>query len=143
MPNYFIRYKTGLREAGTGKPDIHFISLSAPSRPAAIEAARARRGIRMEQITEIVETPDRPAPQPPPERKGKLVVRINRVRLDRGGYDSQGRYFGAGKPLFMYYADEEDLYGHVRASDKAEAKEKVRREVLRKTALRADEFAVR
>lgn len=143
MPDYFIRYRQPyLRVAGTGEVATHFISLSAPSRVDAIEYARQRRGIRMEDIIDIVETPGRPPPRPEPERVGKIVVRINRVRLNRGGYDPKGRYWGAGEPLFMYYSDDAEIYGHIRASDRASAKEKVVKS-LHSKGLRNGTFTVR
>lgn len=49
---------------------------------------------------------------------------IERVRLNSGGYDSSGRYFGHGEPLFYFY--NRDSWGHVRARDRADAKAKLR-----------------
>ncbi len=57
-----------------------------------------------------------------------MVVKItaHRVRIDRGGYDSGGRYWGTGAPL---YEVENDNHGHVvtkhvRAQSASEAKAK-------------------
>lgn len=49
---------------------------------------------------------------------------LTRVRINRGGYTSDGRYFGVGAPLFAY--DNGDSWGHVRASTRAAAKAQIR-----------------
>jgi len=51
-----------------------------------------------------------------------------RVRLDRGGYDRNGKYFGhefgpGGGPLYRIDNEDERLTGYVRAHSSAEAKE--------------------
>jgi hypothetical protein len=46
-----------------------------------------------------------------------------RVRLDRGGYDSSGQYFGSGAPLYEIDNEDERFTGYVRAHSSAEAKE--------------------
>lgn len=53
-------------------------------------------------------------------------VSLRRVYLDRGGYDSGGRYFGVGEPLYVAESDEYDWREYVRARSREEAKEKVR-----------------
>lgn len=45
---------------------------------------------------------------------------LQQVRLDRGGYDEGGRYFGHGEPLWSY--GNRDDWGHVRARSRAAAK---------------------
>lgn len=55
----------------------------------------------------------------------KKRVRTERVRLNRGGYDSRGRYWGIGAPLYRVYDDEGTIDTHVRAQDSAEARRKV------------------
>jgi len=67
-------------------------------------------------------------PRVKPEKvRGYLV----RVRLNRGGYDSRGRYFGTGAPLYSYeLANEQGRYlesGEIRATDRAHAKDLIRR----------------
>lgn len=47
-----------------------------------------------------------------------------RVRLDRGGYDDSGRYFGRGEPLWSF--DNRDSWGHLRAPTRAAAKAELR-----------------
>lgn len=58
---------------------------------------------------------------------------LRRVRLDRGGYTSNGRYFGQGAPLYEYCGEVEGLTirgepsvrlrcDHVRAYSRDEAK---------------------
>lgn len=65
-------------------------------------------------------------------------VHLERVRLDRGGYDEDGKYWGAGEPLYVYYSDDLEwgpmtghaargVGGYLRASSRAEAKEEIRR----------------
>lgn len=73
-----------------------------------------------------------------------MKLDVERVRLDRGGYDRRGRYWGSGAPLYRVTSDEplsdaqiERLYGtsayykpreideYVRASNAREAREKV------------------
>jgi hypothetical protein len=44
-------------------------------------------------------------------------VRAERVRLDRGGYDPSGRYWGTGAPLYRVTDDDGNLDEHVRAPD--------------------------
>lgn len=56
-------------------------------------------------------------------------VELRRVRVDRQGYDENGRYWGVGPPLFMA-EDAEDyrLYAETfRATDRETAKDRVRR----------------
>jgi hypothetical protein len=49
---------------------------------------------------------------------------LTRVRLNHGGYDENGRYFGRGEPLFAY--DNGESWGHLRAPTRAAAKAKLR-----------------
>jgi len=39
--------------------------------------------------------------------RAKTTGTLTRVSLNRGGYDRQGEYYGAGKPLFRYWPDAE------------------------------------
>ena len=61
-------------------------------------------------------------------RKAKLLrARANtyaadRVRLDRGGYDQFGKYFGQGAPLYEVESVDENKYGFVRANSAEEAR---------------------
>jgi len=51
-------------------------------------------------------------------------VSLYRVRLNSQGYNSDGRYFGIGDPV--YRADDEDCtFEHVRAKSRAEAAQKL------------------
>lgn len=67
------------------------------------------------------------------ERLEPMKVRayLVRVRLNSGGYDIRGRYWGLGQPLYMYeLADERGRYvhsDHIRATDRAHAKDLIRR----------------
>lgn len=49
---------------------------------------------------------------------------LRRVRLNRGGYDSHGYYWGIGSPLFTAAGDIADMHEvlHFRASDRRAAK---------------------
>lgn len=42
------------------------------------------------------------------------VIRVSRVRLDAGGYDSGGAYWGHGEPL--WYASGVDVFGDARSA---------------------------
>ena len=48
-----------------------------------------------------------------------------RVRIDRQGYDPNGRYWGVGMPLYHVFSDNYDVDTHVRAYDAASAKARV------------------
>jgi hypothetical protein len=50
---------------------------------------------------------------------------VTRVRLDSGGYDSGGRYYGSGPPLFHVYDKETEKEETVRAADAKSARQKV------------------
>lgn len=54
-----------------------------------------------------------------PRRSPRSSAR--RVRLDRGGYDKQGRYWGIGAPLWLVHRDPYGDGEHVRAATRAEA----------------------
>lgn len=49
-------------------------------------------------------------------------VRVSRVRLDRGGYDSGGAYWGIGAPLYWVRSDNGDVSAFYRAWDREGAK---------------------
>lgn len=51
---------------------------------------------------------------------------LQRVRLDSGGYDTGGAYWGIGEPL--YWASAGDVDRYVRASDREIAKTRIRKE---------------
>lgn len=67
-------------------------------------------------------------------RKTPLKFYLRKVRLDSGGYDSNGTYFGTGDPLY-WYADEDgnvdavlrlDSSFHTIKGERASAKFKIR-----------------
>lgn len=68
----------------------------------------------------------RPRRDNPSEPRPKFKIYLERVKLDRGGYDSRGRYWGVGAPLYRYSDDSGAIDGYVRASSRADAKERVR-----------------
>lgn len=49
-------------------------------------------------------------------------IGVSRERLDRGGYTSQGRYFGTGKPLYRFDKEENGATAYVRCNDLASAR---------------------
>jgi len=53
--------------------------------------------------------------------KGSTLL-ADKIRLDRGGYDKSGRYWGIGLPLFRVYTMDGDLDVHVRANTATQAK---------------------
>jgi hypothetical protein len=53
-------------------------------------------------------------------------VSLRRERLNSGGYDENGRYFGRGEPLFAF--DSGDDWGHLRAASRKAAVAKLRAE---------------
>lgn len=55
-----------------------------------------------------------------PDFSGKL--RIRSVRLNRGGYDTYGQYFGEGEPVFLIESDDGEISHHVRAPNRSKAK---------------------
>jgi hypothetical protein len=50
-------------------------------------------------------------------------VEIRDMKLNREGYDKNGRYWGAGQKVY-YYVDDNDNNGYIRASSVVEARKK-------------------
>lgn len=77
--------------------------------------------------------PARPGSEGPRVKPEKVRAYLVRVKLNRGGYDSRGRYWGLGQPLYMYeLVDERGRYvhsDHIRAPDRAYAKDIIRRQL--------------
>lgn len=79
----------------------------------------------------------------PIDSKVNVKLHLIRVRLDSGGYDNGGAYWGLGEPLYLTYSDEEypskvgaypmgrseRVWYFLRASNRNEAKELVRAEL--------------
>lgn len=62
----------------------------------------------------------------PRDFDGKIFLR--KIRLNQGGYDANGTYFGTGDPLY-WFADSEGLIDRMtRAKSRAEARAHVLRE---------------
>jgi hypothetical protein len=55
---------------------------------------------------------------------GKMTLR--RVRLNGGGYDRNGTYFGHGAPLYWYADEGGNVDAMLRASSREIAKDKIR-----------------
>lgn len=47
-----------------------------------------------------------------------LKVSVTRIRLNGGGYDRRGRYWGVGEPLFHIVSDYDDINLELRAADR-------------------------
>jgi len=61
-----------------------------------------------------------------------LKIILHRVRINQGGYDDKGRYWGASDiPLYFYMYDigQVTVSDHLRASNREIAKDKVSREI--------------
>lgn len=58
---------------------------------------------------------------------------LQRVRLNSGGYDSRGRYFGTGQPLYKWSTEFEgnDREGYVRGGTRAAALKAARAELVK------------
>jgi len=54
-------------------------------------------------------------------RETTAKLHLHRVRLDNGGYDPGGAYWGIGQPLYCAWNDDGEA-AYVRASDRAAAK---------------------
>ncbi len=54
-------------------------------------------------------------------------VKLQRVRLDSGGYDRGGAYWGAGEPLWVAFDDEGGVK-YLRAPSRKAAQQKLRDE---------------
>ena len=55
------------------------------------------------------------------------LVHLFRIRLNSGGYDTHGCYWGHGAPIYAYYVPEESDDQHtLRAASRDKAKEMVR-----------------
>lgn len=65
----------------------------------------------------------RPTIHGPKDFSGRLTLR--RIRLNQGGYDCNGTYFGAGMSLYWYADEEGTIDGMLRATDRANARAKV------------------
>ncbi len=51
---------------------------------------------------------------------------LQRVRLDSGGYDSGGAYWGIGQPLYRWSHEDASECAFLRANDRDDAKERIR-----------------
>lgn len=61
-----------------------------------------------------------------------IKVHLNHIRLDRGGYDKGGAYWGIGERLYLCAADIDDLeviYFFFRAKNRYEAKKIVEKTI--------------
>ncbi len=58
-------------------------------------------------------------------RAATSKLRTNLIRLDRGGYDSRGRYYGVGQKIYAVTDKEGDQLAIVRARSASDAKKDV------------------
>jgi hypothetical protein len=52
---------------------------------------------------------------------------LQRIRLDSGGYDSGGAYWGYGTPLYWYQSVDGQAEGFLRATSREKAKAEIRK----------------
>lgn len=57
---------------------------------------------------------------------GTHKVSLRRVRVNRGGYDAGGAYWGIGQPLYWYANEDDTVSAFLRAADREEAKASIR-----------------
>jgi hypothetical protein len=62
--------------------------------------------------------------------KARLLrtMRAEHIPLNRGGYDSRGRYYGVGRKVYRVMDFEGETLGELRADNAAEAKESAHRQ---------------
>ena len=51
---------------------------------------------------------------------------LQRVRLDSGGYDAGGAYWGIGQPLYRWSHENDDECSYLRANSRDDAKAQIR-----------------
>ncbi len=62
-----------------------------------------------------------------------MYFTLQRIRLNSGGYDRSGTYWGHGRPLYRFEAvNDPDLSGTCRAADREAAKRHVWEKVERR-----------
>jgi hypothetical protein len=56
------------------------------------------------------------------------TISVRRVPLNRGGYTSEGRYFGVGEPLFFFSGSDPQTgnFGYARGASRDAVKAKLR-----------------
>lgn len=87
---------------------------------SAWEAAAAHYKAEREAIKALVKDLDA-------RQTASPKVTLQRVRLDSGGYDPEGAYYGIGSPLYWAATDDGSLDMTFRADDRDDAKAIVRR----------------
>ncbi len=48
---------------------------------------------------------------------------LTRIRINRGGYDSSGYYWGKGGPLYRFESEDGEHYDYIRAVDRNDARD--------------------
>lgn len=59
----------------------------------------------------------------PKDFDGRIYLR--KVRLNQGGYDANGTYFGIGAPLYWYSDEEGEIDSMIRAANREHARDQV------------------
>lgn len=67
-------------------------------------------------------------PTSPTLAENRTKCRLFQVRLDRGGYDPGGAYWGTGQTLYCLTDNDGEAIGYIRADDRDHAKLKLSRE---------------
>ncbi len=67
----------------------------------------------------------RPSSTSPGKAPGERYY-LSRIRIDAGGYDPGGAYWGVGQPLYYFTTADGAESGYLRAADRDHAKDKVR-----------------
>lgn len=89
--------------------------------------ARFRRGVGLKPLRKRNKEYGRSSP-----RIGGVKFYLKRKPLNQGGYDTFGRYYGVGQPLWEYQDVETgEINGEFRADNKAHAKEKLGKIAMR------------
>lgn len=60
------------------------------------------------------------------DRAASVKLTLRHVRIDSGGYDRNGTYFGHGNPLYWYADESGGIDAVLRADDREHAKESIR-----------------
>lgn len=56
-----------------------------------------------------------------------MKFQLTRIRLNNGGYDCNGSYWGQGAPLYQFQSEtDSDICGSLRAHTRAQAKAETR-----------------
>jgi hypothetical protein len=60
------------------------------------------------------------------DKEAPVKLTLRHIRLNSGGYDRNGTYFGIGQRLYWYANEAGDIDAMLRADDRWDAKSKIR-----------------